>query len=141
MDQHFHDLMGRRFGQAYDELPVGITGPGSVFMEDFQRIKHNFRADDSEIQRIHLEMNLSEDSTVYNQYYDFEDQEVLVSRYTSQKSLDWVRPINAESSSDLARCFDPCLRRIIELIDKQVNMVKEKQEPEIKVSFSIRTTT
>ena len=74
--------MGRRFGQAYDELPVGTTSPGSQFMEDFQRIKHNFRtADDPEIQRIHLEMDLSEESAVYNQFYDFEDQEVLISRY------------------------------------------------------------
>ena len=79
VDRHFRDLMGRRFGRAFDDLPMERKGPGSPFMEDFQRIKHNFRASDSETKGIHLEMDLDMDE-IDSTLYDFDDKEVLVSR-------------------------------------------------------------
>ena len=38
-------------------------------------------------------------------------------------------------SADLLKCFEPCIEEILKLIQTQVEGVKDKQEPEIKVSF------
>lgn len=42
IDRNLHELMSVRWGKAFTDLPSELTGPGSRFMEDFERIKMSF---------------------------------------------------------------------------------------------------
>ena len=72
--------MYKRFGKAFQDLPIHKRGPGSHLMEDFQRIKHNFdRNDHIEDLRIYLKMKL-DPGELDSSMYDFEDEEIILSR-------------------------------------------------------------
>ena len=42
IDRNLHKLMSQRFGSAFDNIKMRRKGPGSRFMESWERIKRSF---------------------------------------------------------------------------------------------------
>ena len=72
--------MRRWFGEAFTNLPISDTGPGSRFMRDFEGYKKDFPEGSGELNRIHLKMSRLAPGAVDANRYDFETDEVLFSR-------------------------------------------------------------
>jgi hypothetical protein len=48
IDRNLHELMSRRFGDLFNQLPPAKRGPGSQFMSSFELIKRDFGAKDDD---------------------------------------------------------------------------------------------
>jgi hypothetical protein len=42
IDRNLHTLMTQRFGTSFTKLDAKKTGPGSKFMQSFERVKRDF---------------------------------------------------------------------------------------------------
>jgi hypothetical protein len=137
IDRNFYDLMSRRFGEAFTKRPFEKTGPGSNFMEDFQRIKHNFSTANRTTELIHLKMPGLDENEIDGSKYNFEEDEILISWSVDDRSS--VDDSRAEeiSRGDLRSCFDPVINQIIDLIQQQVAATEENNYPKIQVSLAI----
>ena len=79
LDRNFYKLMSERFGPAFDDLPTKKKGPGSTFMRYFEVLKRNFGHDNEDTtHEIELPMRSLE---VDPQYYDYDEQSVIISEY------------------------------------------------------------
>ncbi|KAF7507831.1 hypothetical protein GJ744_009995 [Endocarpon pusillum] len=115
IDQNFHNLMSNRFGTAFTKRPMEKTGPGSKFMEDFQRIKHNFSyANQTTTEPIGLKMPDLDMNRIDASHYDVDEDEIL---------LSW---------KDLKSCFDPVVNQIITLLSQQVKATGDNGYPKIQ---------
>lgn len=76
--------MSERFGPAFDTLPTKKRGPGSTFMRYFEVLKRNFGHDSEDTtHEIELPMRSLQ---VDSQYYDDDDQAVIISEYVGTLS-------------------------------------------------------
>lgn len=79
--------MSRRFGSAFTRRPIEKTGPGSKFMEDFQRIKHNFSLANRMTEPIGLKMPDIDKDKIDGSKYNFDEDEILLSWYVDRRCL------------------------------------------------------
>jgi hypothetical protein len=79
--------MSSRFGNAFTQRSIEKTGPGSKFMEDFQRIKHNFSMANRTTEPIGLKMPGIDMSKIDGSKYNFDEDEVLLSWYVNGRCL------------------------------------------------------
>jgi hypothetical protein len=68
-----------RFQDAFTSRPIDRVGPGSKFMEEFERIKHNFQDDLKITESIPLTMNNIDRTRINETMYNFDEDEVKVS--------------------------------------------------------------
>jgi hypothetical protein len=73
--------MADRFENSFTSKPIDEIGPGSKFMEDFERIKLNFENKDQRTQSIALTMKGIDYGKVDRTLYNFEEEEVNISWY------------------------------------------------------------
>jgi hypothetical protein len=77
IDRNFFNLMTRRFGSAFEDVPPRRRGPGSGFMASFEKAKQSFGSsenDSYEIHPIHMQGELDED------HYDEDEAAVILSK-------------------------------------------------------------
>lgn len=77
VDRNLHELMSKRFGNAFDKIPHAKKGPGSKFMNAFESAKCQFgnSADPGSIEVGPLDLGV-EDS----KYFDADERAVLLDR-------------------------------------------------------------
>ena len=80
IDRNFQNLMHRRFGKAFDDLPISQKGPGSRFMREFEGIKKDFSNNTYQIDGLQLFMPNLDHNTVDPEIYDVNYHHVLLSR-------------------------------------------------------------
>ncbi len=80
IDRSFHALMRRRFGEAFSSLPSAKKGPGSKFMREFEGIKKDFSESNFETHSISLRMPNLDRDTVDSSVYDYDQEEIKLSR-------------------------------------------------------------
>lgn len=80
--------MRERYGQAFSSLPYTKTGPGSNFMEAFEKRKRIFTSDDdTRTWQLPLKMpDLDEDDSGI-EGYDFEEDMVILKWYLQKMHL------------------------------------------------------
>lgn len=72
IDRLFLDWMSEKFGAAFDDLPAKKKGPGSKFMQDFERQKFEFgHAEDTQ-----FEVSLHMPKAKNSKHYDAEESTV-----------------------------------------------------------------
>ncbi|MCJ1265191.1 hypothetical protein MMC22_005066 [Lobaria immixta] len=107
IDRNLHQLMSRRFGSSFNDLPFEAKGPGSRFMKSFEGIKGDIGYSDDETVKEIGPINLRlEDS----EYYDSDYRMV---RLTKQ---------------DMQSLFQPVVIDILGLVSQQVKYAKAKKE-------------
>ncbi|KAL4919680.1 hypothetical protein BDW62DRAFT_199691 [Aspergillus aurantiobrunneus] len=100
VDRNFYALMSRRFGDAFDSLPMKRKSPGSEFMRKFEIIKRDFGHSDEETTfELPLNMTVSDPDP---EYFDEEERLVFI------------------SSEDLRTMFDPVVEQILSLVRQQI---------------------
>lgn len=78
MDRNFYALMSKRFGAAFDNLPIKRKSPGSDFMKKFEIIKRDFgHSDEDTTFELPLNMTLQDPDP---DYFDEEERLVIISR-------------------------------------------------------------
>jgi hypothetical protein len=76
-DRALHELMMKKYGEAFSSLATSKTGPGSRFMEIWESIKRDFDGDDMDAEfELHLKMFSGNPDHVTG--YDFETDEVTI---------------------------------------------------------------
>jgi len=79
IDRNLHLLMRKRFGKAFEEIEMRRKGPGSRFMNEWERVKRSFGAKgDDQVKEIGP-LNLK--GVKSSQYFDDEDGMVRLTRY------------------------------------------------------------
>ena len=63
-------MMRHRFGDAFNNLPVALKGPGSRFMREFEGFKKDFSENSYETHSLNLVMPDLNHSTVEPSKYD-----------------------------------------------------------------------
>ncbi|EED23507.1 Hsp70 family protein [Talaromyces stipitatus ATCC 10500] len=110
IDRNLYALMSERFGNAFDEIPLKRKGPGSEFMNKFERVKRDFGfSKEDKINELRLKMNLKDPDPTF---YDEEETFVLL------------------SNNDLRKMFDPIIKQIIELLQQQIEDANREAERE-----------
>ncbi|RPA83095.1 hsp70-like protein [Ascobolus immersus RN42] len=105
VDRNFHDLMRKRFGENFTNLPAKKIAPRSEFMRQFESIKRDFRGPGNRTRpyTLTLIMRDVEDSD----FYDEDDSQVKL------------------TEKDIQNLFDPVISKIIDLVNQQVREVKK----------------
>lgn len=99
LDRNFYKLMSERFGPAFDKLPMKRKGPGSTFMSCFERIKRNFGHNSEDTTHdIEFPMRSLE---VDPQYYDDDDQAVIISEYVEMYFQYYDRKVFNDASTNI----------------------------------------
>lgn len=83
VDRGFHHLLESRFGIAFTGLELKRVSAGSALMQRFEEYKRNFRGTHVETRtyEIPLKMRkLDEDDESLAKYYDFEEDNILITR-------------------------------------------------------------
>ncbi|KAF5704859.1 Hsp70 family heat shock protein [Fusarium globosum] len=110
IDRAFHRLMEERFGSSFSSLSYQKTGAGSKFMTQFESIKRHFGV--SKLAKRHLiDLNLG---CADSQWYRGDENEVVI---TTQDMID---------------LFDPVVKKIIALLEQQIQATRSESELEIK---------
>ncbi|PMD64400.1 actin-like ATPase domain-containing protein [Hyaloscypha bicolor E] len=98
IDRNLHTLMTQRFGDSFTKLDAKKTGPGSKFMQSFERVKRDFpKGFDKEKGIGPLKLTSKNPA-----YYDDDDGTV---------KLSWA---------DMTSLFDPVIKQVIGLVEAQV---------------------
>lgn len=115
IDRNLHQLMTKRFGKAFSELPSDRIGPGSRFMVAFESKKQQFSASNTrKSYKLPLIMPELDISSGHIEGYDENYNEVILSK------------------QDLLDCFSPVVDSIVNLVSDQVENVRKRGEPEVK---------
>ena len=80
IDRNFLELMNRRFGKAFQGVPLRRKGPGSEFMASFEKAKQSFgtsQNDTFEIYPIDMEGDFD------TEQYDEDEAAVILSRFVA----------------------------------------------------------
>ncbi|KAK3670596.1 hypothetical protein LTR78_009564 [Recurvomyces mirabilis] len=99
IDRNLHRLMQTRFGRAFDEIEMRRKGPGSRFMESWERVKRSFV--EPEDHRVREVGPLRMKNVSSSQYYD-EDESMV--------HLTW---------RDVQALFTPVVNEILSLVMSQ----------------------
>ncbi|KIW91937.1 uncharacterized protein Z519_06919 [Cladophialophora bantiana CBS 173.52] len=114
VDRALHVLMHNHFGSAFSDLSLDKIGPGSHFMEQFEKHKRNYRGPSKGKQEywLHLVMKkLDEQDLMVRDRYDFEDNNVKI------------------TNAEMETFFEPVVQGIFDIIRKQVDRIKENDQP------------
>ncbi|RDW94974.1 hypothetical protein BP5796_00737 [Coleophoma crateriformis] len=110
IDRRFTTLLEQRFGKDFETVPFLKKGPGSTFMNNFEKSKWSFGHGedmvDQEIEGIKMDIPGSD-------YYDAEESSVLL------------------SVSDMKSLFAPVVDEVIRLITQQVKEVEKQKKTKI----------
>lgn len=79
VDRNLHELMRRRFGQAFDDVEPRRKGPGSRFMTQWEGVKRSFGQSGDYITKEIGPLNMK--GVPDSQWYDSEDCSVKLTRY------------------------------------------------------------
>ncbi|KAL7947533.1 actin-like ATPase domain-containing protein [Trichoderma barbatum] len=110
VDRNLLKYLSERFGPAFADLPPEDIGPGSYFMDEFERKKKDFKMKnpasrrDCRLKLPELAPKITKD---LERFYEKKSKSVLL------------------SLADLEAIFDPVVDKIIKLIEDQVGRVKE----------------
>ena len=92
IDRNLHKLMEERYGEAFASLPIQKIGTGSAFMNHFETTKRDFNGKNAtRVFELPLKMRLLKENDPSVEGYDFEEDQVLISRYGLAKVFNWVR--------------------------------------------------
>jgi molecular chaperone DnaK (HSP70) len=100
IDRNFFQLMSRRFGSAFEDVPLRRKGPGSEFMASFEKAKQSFGTtenDSFEVYPIDMQGEFGQD------HYDEDEAAVILSR------------------RDMEEIFDPVVKDVLRLVSQQVD--------------------
>ncbi|EXJ74095.1 uncharacterized protein A1O5_02389 [Cladophialophora psammophila CBS 110553] len=114
VDRSLHALMHNHFGSAFSDLSLDKIGPGSHFMEQFEKHKRNYRGPSKGKQEywLHLVMKkLDDQDLMIRDRYDFEDNNVKI------------------TNAEMETFFEPVVQGIFDIIRKQVDRIKENDQP------------
>jgi len=77
LDRHLHEMMWHRFGEAFEQVELRRKGPGSRFMQAWERVKRSFS-----VQAVHvMEIGpLNMRGVEASQYYDDDESMVMLSK-------------------------------------------------------------
>lgn len=115
IDRNLHELMTKRFGQAFSSLPPDRIGPGSRFMLAFESRKQQFSlANTRKTYKLPLMMP------------DLEETPHIVTGY-DRKYKDVIL-----TERDMLECFNPVVQAITDLVRDQVENVNKRKEPRVK---------
>ncbi|QSZ31534.1 hypothetical protein DSL72_001101 [Monilinia vaccinii-corymbosi] len=110
IDRNLHSLLSKRFGSAFDNLPVGQTGPGSRFMAAFELLKRDFGRNN---EREEVELGPLNLDVPDSAHFDEEDRLVLLSH------------------NDMENLFNPVIDEITRLVKQQVDAARDTQKAKI----------
>lgn len=77
IDRNLHELMRKKFGSAFDAVPLEKKGPGSKFMEEFEVLKSGFGEGQGidDVVELTLRMDLGESES-----YDPDDRTIKLTK-------------------------------------------------------------
>ncbi|KAF3480439.1 heat shock 70 kDa protein 12A [Arthroderma uncinatum] len=103
IDRQFYKLMLERFGDAFRDLPLKTKGPGSDFMDEFEKIKHDFGYSESgdENYELPLDISLSDPDP---KHFNCDERLVIL------------------SDKDVRALFDPVIGKIKALVKSQISI-------------------
>ncbi|KAF9767662.1 hypothetical protein IL306_015139 [Fusarium sp. DS 682] len=104
--------MEERFGDVFSSLPYEKTDAGSKFMTQFESIKRDFGVSKRSRQYL-LDLNLK---CPDSRWYHSEENEVVI------------------TTQDMADLFDPVVKKIIALLEQQIQATRSESQLEIKVT-------
>jgi hypothetical protein len=85
IDRALHTLMEERYGEAFSSLPYAKIGPGSSFIETFEKWKRIFTNNDlSQIWELPLKMPALEKHDPEPMQYDVGEDKTVLTWYDSQ---------------------------------------------------------
>jgi hypothetical protein len=103
--------MKKRFGAAFDTIPLSKKGASSKFMMEFETQKRNFGSSKyAKTYRMHLKMKAPE-----SKWFDADDEEVLL------------------TSNDMKELFDPVVSKIIGLLEQQIQATKDESSLDVNI--------
>ncbi|KAI9736755.1 MAG: hypothetical protein M1834_000959 [Cirrosporium novae-zelandiae] len=115
IDRNLRDLLAKRYGPAFTNLPMSKTGPGSRVMIDFESVKKSFDGDSSTtILPLRLIMKNFTRGFFNSRGYDPEEGEIQL------------------SYQDVQSCFDPIIDKIQDLVSQQVTATSKEGSTSIK---------
>ncbi|KAK3369733.1 hypothetical protein B0T24DRAFT_708613, partial [Lasiosphaeria ovina] len=112
IDRNLHSFLSERFGHAFEKLPVKYKDPRSLFMTEFEKVKHNFGSADNDVYEIGP---IPLGSGHKPEYFDEDEEAILLSR------------------EDIEEIFDPVIEDIIRLVTQQVAQVLGKKGKHINL--------
>lgn len=130
IDRNLHAFLEKRFGKAFTTLSLKKRGGKSAFMTVFEQCKREFSGKRNQTFELPLKMKILSEAEGYVAGYDFEEDQVLITRYASMVTSCGVLMFH---SDEMAGFFAPVLRNIQSLIKRQINGVKAAQMPSVKV--------
>ena len=80
VDRNLHDLLTRRYGDAFSSLPISKRGPGSRFMDEFEGAKKDFGSAGPRTTSLRLIMKNIKKGDWNCVQYDPEDGEVEITQ-------------------------------------------------------------
>ena len=97
--------MSQRFGAAWDQIEERRKGPGSRFMDQWERVKRSFGdAGDDRVQELQLNIRGATDS----QWYDEDENMVKLTK------------------ADVMQVFEPVVKEVLDLIRQQNDSIENE---------------
>ncbi|KAI9777867.1 MAG: hypothetical protein M1839_008544 [Geoglossum umbratile] len=112
VDRDIVKLLSERFLTAFDPLDHGNVGPGSQFMQDFDWNKRNFGKPGFKLKPL--------------AYYLKNEQNLNPSHYDKEESCIIL------ADADMIKVFDPVVKKITGLVEKQVKAARTQGKTPIK---------
>nr|OQO22529.1 hypothetical protein B0A51_09680 [Rachicladosporium sp. CCFEE 5018] len=103
IDRAFHELMSERFGSAWGQIEERRKGPGSKFMDQWERVKRSF-GDTGDERNSELQLIIRD--APESQYYDEEEGMVKLTK------------------ADVRQVFEPAVAEVIALVVQQNETIK-----------------
>ncbi|XWX00793.1 hypothetical protein V2A60_008814 [Cordyceps javanica] len=116
IDRNLHQLLAKRFGDAFTSLGMDFIGPGSAFMDRFEAIKKDFSGEQPTSRLPHmlyLRMPTLHQTPETNAYYDNRTSSVLLTH------------------DDVQLLFDPVIASILKLIENQLSAAAKFSAPPV----------
>lgn len=114
--------MTDRFGVSFTKLDVKKTGPGSKFMQSFERMKRDFPMGFDKEKGIGP---LKFDSSNAG-HYDEDDGTVILPLYIAPGSVHFICFRANRTRADMLSLFDPVISQVIGLVENQIKEAKSK---------------
>ncbi|KJX95901.1 Hsp70 family protein [Zymoseptoria brevis] len=109
VDRNLHQLMVNRFGDNFASIEMRRKGPGSTFMESWERAKRSYRHGENNVNVDDVELGpLKIEGDHPPEFYDDDDGTIFL------------------SSADMEGLFKPVVEQILKLIGDQVERVSHQ---------------
>lgn len=104
LDRNLYKMMKERYGDYFASLEASLIGPGSDFMNDWERNKRTFGDPEKSLERMQLDMDAPDSET-----YDYDEGEIIL------------------TPDDMREIFDPVVQKIIGLLSAQCDKAQENK--------------